>query len=86
MEPPKSNLDILDRAARHPPLPDMIETDPLSFVLSQQKSIIDTYALNKQKLKVKMENDLESLWNNYKNYERNRKMQSGEECSQDAAI
>ncbi|GJZ29974.1 hypothetical protein Tco_0575021 [Tanacetum coccineum] len=43
-------------------------------------------ALNKQKLKVKMEKDLESLWNNYKNNERKRKMQSGEECSQDAAM
>ncbi|GJX70216.1 hypothetical protein Tco_0307387 [Tanacetum coccineum] len=35
MEPPRSNLDILDRAARLLPLPDMTKIDPLSFILSQ---------------------------------------------------
>ncbi|GKB95919.1 hypothetical protein Tco_0982056, partial [Tanacetum coccineum] len=77
MKPPKAYLDMLDRAARLPPLPEMMpEPDPLSSVLSHQNNIIDKYARDKQKLKVKM----------YKNNERNRKMQFGEECSQDAAM
>ncbi|GKE59581.1 hypothetical protein Tco_1498766, partial [Tanacetum coccineum] len=76
MKPPKAYLDMLDRAARLPPLPEMMpEPDPLSSARDKQKL-----------LKVKMEKDLESLWNNYKNNERKRKMQSGEECSQDAAM
>ena len=115
MQPPKAYLDMLDRAARLPPFQDMPETDPLSSVLSQQKSITEKYVINqlflsdylitnipfknnlidalqfvqardKQKLKVKMEKDLETLWNYYKDDEKKRKMQSGEECSQDVAM
>ncbi|GJR56755.1 RNA-directed DNA polymerase, eukaryota, reverse transcriptase zinc-binding domain protein [Tanacetum coccineum] len=87
MKPPKAYLHMLDRASRLPPLPEMIpESDPLSSVLSHQKSIIDKYARDKQKMKAKKEKNLGMLWNSYKVDEKQRKMQSGKECNQDAAM